>query len=102
MTTKNAKPEVSTKQAAAVVTEVNLLTAPALAKRLNLKPTHLRRILRSMDTYNDGIHTKYGWDETTKAGQDAVKAISSEVARRKGAPSDKQMEAKAATATKAA
>lgn len=74
---------------------VKLTTTTDLGKRFNMKPTYLRRILRSMTAYNDSVHTKYGWDETTKAGKEAIAEIAKEVARRKGAPSDKAMEAKA-------
>ena len=34
-----------------------------LAAHLNLKPTTLRRILRSMPEYADGVHTNYRWAE---------------------------------------
>lgn len=79
-----------------VETTVVLTTAPALAKRLGVKPTYLRRVLRSMERYNDGIHTKYGWDESTPEGKAAIKTITETLhARKGGQATDKALEAKA-------
>lgn len=55
MTDKNATPAT--------------LKTSHLAKRFNMKTTTLRRILRSMPEYADGVFTRYSWD----AKKDAAK-----------------------------
>lgn len=39
------------------------IRAKHLAAKFNLKPTTLRRILRNMPEYADGVHTNYRWAE---------------------------------------
>lgn len=46
-----------------------------LASRFNLKATALRRILRSMPAYADGVHTNYSWAENDPA----IKAIETRI-----------------------
>jgi len=54
------KPEVTSN---AAVTPEMPIKAKHLAARFNMKATALRRILRSMPEYADGVHTNYAWAE---------------------------------------
>ena len=67
--------------------ETATLTTKQLAPKYNLKGTQLRRILRSMPAYADGVHTNYAWDpikdKAALAQIDAaVKAIADKRAKR--------------------
>lgn len=42
-----------------------------------MKGTQLRRILRSMPDYADGVHTNYRWDE--KADTKKIEAIAAKI-----------------------
>lgn len=58
-------------------------TAPAilpiqtkhLAVKFGMKATALRRILRSMPAYADGVHTNYRWAENDKRIADIEKQV---------------------------
>jgi mannitol-1-phosphate/altronate dehydrogenase len=41
--------------------ETPVLKTKHLAAKFNMKPTALRRVLRSMPEYADGVHTNYSW-----------------------------------------
>lgn len=83
--------DTATKATATSTSKV--LTTRDLGKKFNIKPTYLRRILRSMVEYNDGIHTKYSWDE--QKDKKALEAIATAVhARKGGVKTDKALEAK--------
>ena len=58
-------------------TTENYLTTKHLAARFNMKGTQLRRILRSMPDYADGVHTNYRWDEKTDSHK--IKAIEAKI-----------------------
>lgn len=72
-------------------TDLKPLQTKHLAKRFNLKATHLRRILRSMPDYADGVHTNYRWAENDPAIARIAAAI-------KKQEEDKAARAKAAKA----
>jgi hypothetical protein len=57
--------EVPTTTTPAIVppVEIKPIQAKHLAAWLGMKPTALRRILRSMPEYADGVHTNYRWAE---------------------------------------
>lgn len=63
-----------------------------VAAKFGLKPMHLRRILRSMPTYADGVHTNYAWDPAD------TKALAAIEAAIKKAADDKAKRAEAAKA----
>jgi hypothetical protein len=46
-----------------------------LAAKFGVKATALRRILRTMPAYADGVHTNYRWAEDDKRIADIAKAI---------------------------
>lgn len=46
--------------------EVMPIQTKHLASKFGIKATALRRILRSMPDYADGIHTNYRWSENDK------------------------------------
>ncbi len=76
MTDKNATP----------ATTVPELRTSHLAKRFGLKPTALRRILRSMPEYADGVHTNYRWkSESDPAIGKIAKAIEAAKVKRAAA-----------------
>lgn len=62
------KPQTSTdiiaKQIAA---ELKPLRTKHLAAKFGMKATALRRVLRSMTEYADGVHTNYSWAEKDPA-----------------------------------
>ena|SRR5579859_6912927 len=97
-TVTNSKPvqnvPVQSKPEQNVPAEVTILTTRHLAKKFNLKPTQLRRILRSMPEYNDGLHTNYAW-----AGWDdpMIKKIEAKIHARAVAAADKAIATKAET-----
>lgn len=83
-----------------IMTTDATITTKQLAPKYNLKGTQLRRILRTMPAYADGVHTNYAWhpvtDKAALAQIDAaVKAIADKRAKRAA-------DAKAALATPAA
>jgi|SRR5579859_3106414 len=43
--------------------EIMPIQTKHLAAKFGIKPTTLRRILRTMPEYNDGLHTNYRWAE---------------------------------------
>ena len=49
----------------------NTYTTKEMANALGMTGKQLRRILRSMDKYNDGIYTRYSW---TKQDYDRIVA----------------------------
>ena len=80
----------------------NETTAPVLpiqtkhlAIKFGMKATALRRILRSMPEYADGVHTNYRWAENDKR----IDAIGKQIAK---LAEDKQKRAEAAKAALAA
>jgi len=64
-------------------TTPTVLQTKHLAAKYGMKPIQLRRILRSMPAYADGVHTNYAWDPTKD--KRALEAIDREVAKRKEA-----------------
>lgn len=63
-----------------------------VAGMLNIKPVALRRILRSMPRYADGVHTNYRWDPKDSKAIEEIRAQMKVLADKK---------AKAAEAAKA-
>lgn len=84
----------------ATATTDNYLTTKHLAARFNMKGTQLRRILRSMQDYADGVHTNYRWDE--KADANKIKAIEAKIKDLAAKKQARAAEAKAKLATPAA
>lgn len=78
----------------------NFLTTKHLAARHNMKGTQLRRILRSMTDYADGVHTNYRWDEKADAAK--LKAIEAKIKDLANKKQQRAAEAKAKLATPAA
>lgn len=93
-TVTNVKPE--SEPVPVTNAEVQVLTTSHLAKKFQMKPTQLRRILRSMPRYNDSVHTNYAW---AGWGDPAIKEIEAKIHARAVAAADKAIEAKDATAT---
>jgi len=67
-----------------------------LAAKFKMKATALRRVLRSMPAYADGVHTNYRWAENDKA-IDAIAAAIKKLAEAKAA---RAIAAKAALAAR--
>lgn len=63
-----------------------------LAVKFNLKPTALRRILRSMKEYADGVHTNYRWAENDPR----IAQIAAQIAQLNKAKTDRAAAAKLA------
>ena len=62
------------------------LTTKHLSQKFGLKPTALRRVLRSMPQYADGVHTNYRWQgEHDPAIALIAKAIEANKARKAAA-----------------
>lgn len=59
---KNNTTATTTSASTASTTEMPIQTKH-LASRFKIKATALRRVLRSMPDYADGIHTNYRWSE---------------------------------------
>ena len=59
----------------AVATEMPI-KAKHVAAKFGMKPTALRRILRAMPQYADGVHTNYAWPSLDCA---AVKEIAAKI-----------------------
>lgn len=53
----------TTTTAATPATELKPIQTKHLAAKFGIKATALRRILRSMPAYADGVHTNYRWAE---------------------------------------
>lgn len=68
-----------------------ILTTRHIAAMAKIKPTQLRRVLRSMTEYNDGMHTNYSWVE----GDPMIDKIIARVHARAQAATDKKLEDKA-------
>jgi hypothetical protein len=49
------------------VTDVKPLRTKHVAAKFGMKPVQLRRILRTMPEYADGVHTNYAWAEKDPA-----------------------------------
>lgn len=69
-----------------------------LAKRFNIKATALRRVLRSMPEYADGVHTNYRWAENDKR----IDAIGKKLAEVEQQRKDRKLAAQAALKAKEA
>ena len=71
-----------------------------LAKQFSLKATALRRILRSMPAYADGVHTNYRWSENdpriAAIGQQIAKLAADKLARAQAAKAALDARTKAA------
>jgi hypothetical protein len=80
----------------AAVPAIKPITTKHLCIKFGMKGTALRRILRTMDPYADGVHTNYAW---TSLDCPEVKAIE---ARLKALQAAKVERAKAAQAALAA
>jgi hypothetical protein len=78
---------------------IAFLQTKHLAIRFNLKPQQLRRVLRSMPAYADGVHTKYRWDPKDEK---AIKAIELRIVEIKKAKEEAAKKAKEALAAKQA
>lgn len=76
------------------------ITTKQLAPKYNLKGTQLRRILRSMPAYADGVHTNYSWDPI--ADKAALAQIDAAVKSLADKRAKRAAEAKAKLATPAA
>lgn len=76
-----------------------------LAVKFNMKATALRRILRSMPEYADGVHTNYRWAENDKSIQRIaakIQELAAEKAKRAAAAKDALAKRVAETAKQAA
>jgi glycerophosphoryl diester phosphodiesterase len=69
-----------------------------LAAKFNMKATALRRILRSMPEYADGVHTNYRWAENDPK----IKAIEQAISKLTAEKSARAEAAKAALAARVA
>lgn len=69
-----------------------------LAAQFKIKATHLRRILRSMPEYADGVHTNYKWAE----GDKRIPAIAGQIAKLAADKTERAKVAKAALDQRAA
>jgi hypothetical protein len=67
MTSKTTTPETATATLP--------IQTKHLAVRFGIKTTQLRRVLRSMPEYADGVHTNYRWAENDKR----ISAIESQI-----------------------
>lgn len=85
------KNEVKVEKLNVKVTD-KVYTTKEMSAALGMTGKQLRRILRSMDTYNDGIYTRYAWSK--KDYDKIVKAIKANI--------DAKVAAKEAKAAKAA
>ena len=56
-------------------TEVMPIQTKHLASRFGMKATQLRRVLRAMPEYADGVHTNYRWAENDKRIADIAAAV---------------------------
>jgi hypothetical protein len=87
---------------AATTTPTASLRTKHVAAMFNIKPVSLRRILRTMPAYADGVHTNYRWDPANKKAIDeigaAIKAL--EAKRAKAAETAKAELAKKAEEAK--
>ena len=75
-----------------------ILKTKHLAAKFGLKPTALRRVLRSMPEYADGVHTNYAWQGESDP---AIAKIAAAIKTRKEEAEKKAIAAKAALAAKA-
>lgn len=92
------------KTATATATESTpKLQTKHVAKMFNMRQQQLRRILRSMAEYADGVHTNYAWDPADKAALQRIKAaIDAKAAKAEAAKKAAQEKiAKAAAEAKA-
>lgn len=74
-------------------------TTKQVAAKFNMKPTALRRVLRSMPEYADGVHTNYRW---TGEKDPAIAKISSAIAAHRARAAKAKEAAQAALAAKRA
>jgi hypothetical protein len=80
-------------KATAPTTEApKMLTTRDLANRFKVKPTYLRRVLRKDARYDDGQHTKYGWD--AKKDEKEIARIGTLLHASAAKAADKAIEAK--------
>ena len=77
----------------ATVAPEALLTTKHIAAKFGLKPVVLRRVLRSMTEYADGVHTNYRW---AGYGDPAIARIEAAIAARSLQRSAAQQAAQAA------
>ena len=91
----------TTTPAPSAQTEPNLTTKHVAAK-FGLKPIQLRRVLRSMAEYADGVHTNYRWtdkDPMLPKIEAAIKARAAQRAASKEEAKDKLLKQAAVLAT---
>lgn len=67
----------------APVATVPVLTTKHLAAKFGMKATALRRVLRAMPEYADGVHTNYAWPSWEDAQVKRIEAAISALAKRK-------------------
>lgn len=96
--TKNNKPAEKAGTPAPAPAGMVLKTAH-LAKKYNMRPQALRRILRSMDEYNDFKFTRYAWQVGDKKSEEALKRIDERIKGIEKETAEKVAAAKAAAAT---
>ena len=80
MTTKTTTPSAET--------AIMPIQTKHLAAQFKVKATMLRRVLRSMPAYADGVHTNYRWAENDKRIADialALKKVEDDKAKRAAA-----------------
>lgn len=71
---------------------ITILKTKEVAEKFGITPVALRRVLRTMPEYADGVHTNYKWDEKdTKA----LRSIETAIAKVKKDKEAKAKEAKA-------
>ncbi len=88
MATKNTTPTV----------DILPIRTSHLAKRFGIKATALRRVLRSMPDYADGVHTNYRWAENDKR----ISAIEKQLKELEKQKTEREAAAKAALAARVA
>lgn len=92
MVTKNAPTP------AMPATELRPLRTKHVAAQFKLKPVALRRVLRNMTEYADGVHTNYSWAENDPMLKKIEAAIKSSNDKRDKAKADAKAKLEAAKA----
>ena len=96
--TPAATPAKATTHAAAAIPAPALLKTAHIAKRHGMRPQALRRILRAMPDYADGVFTRYGWDPTNPKHAAQLTAIDARIKQLNAAKIEAATAAQAAIA----
>lgn len=82
----------------APATDSKPLRTKHVAQKFGLKPVSLRRVLRSMNEYADGVHTNYRWAENDPMLPKIAAAIETHRKRSEKAKAEAQARLKASKA----